>query len=227
MRRPQSVRTATVASHVADVTKPDDAHACGGDRRSLRWHRRAGPRCWRWRWREGDRHSTDEKKSRAARWRSNLLQRARMMRLALPHMRDRAGAAVVNISSISGWSPQLAGSGPYGAARRRYFDTERWALEFVPHDLRVNTVSPGSHPRRRQWLISLSPGEPGELRRLRAARISDGPSRQSRRGCRCGRVPGVAAGALDQWQEHSGGWARAAIRRTRPASVLRSARPLW
>src|SRR5262249_14875889 len=24
------------------------------------------------------------------------------------------------------------------------FDTERWALEFVPHDIRVNTVSPGS-----------------------------------------------------------------------------------
>jgi 3-oxoacyl-[acyl-carrier protein] reductase len=24
------------------------------------------------------------------------------------------------------------------------FDTQRWALEFVPHGIRVNTVSPGS-----------------------------------------------------------------------------------
>ncbi|HEY2620101.1 MAG TPA: SDR family oxidoreductase [Acetobacteraceae bacterium] len=87
--------------------------------------------------------STDED------WRAtleiNLLQTVRMMRLALPHMRGRPGAAVVNVSSISGWSPQLAGSGQYGAAKAALiFDTERWALEFVPHGVRVNTVSPGS-----------------------------------------------------------------------------------
>ena len=38
----------------------------------------------------------------------NLMQTVRMMRLALPHMKDRPGAAVINIASISGWSPQLA-----------------------------------------------------------------------------------------------------------------------
>ena len=33
----------------------------------------------------------------------------------------------------------------YGAAKAALiFDTERWALEFVPHGIRVNTVSPGS-----------------------------------------------------------------------------------
>jgi 3-oxoacyl-[acyl-carrier protein] reductase len=87
--------------------------------------------------------STDEE------WRGalerNLVQTVRMMRLALPHMRGRAGAAVVNVSSISGWTPQLVGSGQYGAAKAALiFDTERWALEFVPHGVRVNTVSPGS-----------------------------------------------------------------------------------
>jgi 3-oxoacyl-[acyl-carrier protein] reductase len=87
--------------------------------------------------------STDEE------WRSalemNLLQTVRMMRLALSHMRGRPGAAVVNVSSISGWSPQLVGSGQYGAAKAALiFDAERWALEFVPHGVRVNTVSPGS-----------------------------------------------------------------------------------
>ena len=75
----------------------------------------------------------------------NLVQTVRMMRLALPHMRGRPGAAIVNIASISGWAPQLAMSGQYGAAKAALiFDTERWALEFVPYGIRVNTVSPGS-----------------------------------------------------------------------------------
>jgi 3-oxoacyl-[acyl-carrier protein] reductase len=75
----------------------------------------------------------------------NLIHTVRMMRLALPHMHGRPGAAVINVASISGWSPQLAMSGQYGAAKAALiFDTERWALEFVPHGIRVNTVSPGS-----------------------------------------------------------------------------------
>jgi 3-oxoacyl-[acyl-carrier protein] reductase len=135
---------AKVASQVADVTQPDDASRLvqatvaafggidilvnnvggGGGGRTIA-------------------DSTDED------WHAtleiNLLQTVRMMRLALPHMRGRAGAAVVNVSSISGWSPQLVGSGQYGAAKAALiFDTERWALEFLPHDVRVNTVSPGS-----------------------------------------------------------------------------------
>ena len=40
----------------------------------------------------------------------NLVQTVRMMRLAAPHMAGRAGAAIVNIASIAGWTPQLAGS---------------------------------------------------------------------------------------------------------------------
>jgi 3-oxoacyl-[acyl-carrier protein] reductase len=75
----------------------------------------------------------------------NLIQTVRMMRLALPHLNERPGAAVINVASISGWSPQLAMSGQYGAAKAALiFDTERWALEFVPYGIRVNTVSPGS-----------------------------------------------------------------------------------
>src|SRR5262245_35226704 len=75
----------------------------------------------------------------------NLIQTVRMMRLALPHMKGRPGASVINVASISGWSPQLAMSGQYGAAKAALiFDTERWALEFVPYGIRVNTVSQGS-----------------------------------------------------------------------------------
>src|SRR6266850_230705 len=59
----------------------------------------------------------------------NLVQTVRMMRLALPHMKDRSGPAVINVASISGWSPQLAMSGQYGAAKAALiFETERWAL---------------------------------------------------------------------------------------------------
>jgi 3-oxoacyl-[acyl-carrier protein] reductase len=75
----------------------------------------------------------------------NLIQTVRMIRLTLPHMKDQPGAAVINVASISGWSPQLAMSGQYGAAKAALiFETERWALEFVPYGIRVNTVSPGS-----------------------------------------------------------------------------------
>src|SRR5262245_27450161 len=77
----------------------------------------------------------------------NLIQTVRMMRLALPHMQGRAGASVINVASISGWAPQLAMSGQYGAAKAALiFDTERWALEFVPHGVRVNPVPPASIP---------------------------------------------------------------------------------
>jgi 3-oxoacyl-[acyl-carrier protein] reductase len=135
---------ATVASEVADVTQPGDAArlvqasvaAFGGI--DILVNNVGGG--------VGGRNiadSTDED------WRAtlemNLLQTVRMMRLALPHMRGRAGAAVVNVASISGWSPQLAGAGQYGAAKAALiFDAERWALEFVPDGVRVNTVSPGS-----------------------------------------------------------------------------------
>jgi 3-oxoacyl-[acyl-carrier protein] reductase len=75
----------------------------------------------------------------------NLLQTVRMMRLAAPKMEGRPNPAVVNVSSISGWTPQLASSGQYGAAKAvLIFDAELWALDLWSKRIRVNTVSPGS-----------------------------------------------------------------------------------
>jgi 3-oxoacyl-[acyl-carrier protein] reductase len=132
-----------VAAHPADVSKPDEAAglvqaavtAFGGIDVLINNVGGGGGA------RIAD--STDDD------WRSalerNLIQTVRMMRLALPHMQGHTGAAVINVASISGWSPQLAMSGQYGAAKAALiFETERWALEFVPHGIRVNTVSPGS-----------------------------------------------------------------------------------
>lgn len=75
----------------------------------------------------------------------NLLQTVRMMRLSAPVMAGRESPAIVNVASISGWTPQLAGSGQYGAAKAALiFDTELWALDLWAQRIRVNTVSPGS-----------------------------------------------------------------------------------
>ena len=105
----------------------------------------------------------------------NLIQTVRMMRLALPHMRGRPGAAVVNIASISGWSPQLAMSGQYGAAkggadlRHRALGTGIRAIRRPrKHDL------PGLDTGRGQWLGPLPPRQSRAFRRLRPARLSDG-----------------------------------------------------
>ena len=161
-------------------------------------------------------------------WRSaleqNLIQTVRMMRLALPHMKGRRGAVVLNVASISGWAPQLAMSGQYGAAKAALiFDTERWALEFVPHRIRVNTISPGSILVEGNGLGPLPPCQPGILRGLRAPRLSNGPPRHRRGGGGCDRVPRVATRPLDQRPQHSGGRSRAAARAARPPTVLGSA----
>jgi 3-oxoacyl-[acyl-carrier protein] reductase len=75
----------------------------------------------------------------------NVGHTVRMMRLAAPHMAGRAHPAIVNVSSVSGWVPQLSGSGQYGAAKAALiYNTEFWALDLWSKGIRVNTVSPGS-----------------------------------------------------------------------------------
>lgn len=137
-------KAASVTAVLADVTQPDDAKrlideaitahggidilvnnvgGSAGGRRLL--------------------DSTDDE------WRHtlevNLLQTVRMMRLAAPMMASRANPSIVNVSSISGWTPQLASSGQYGAAKAALiFDAELWALDLWSQRIRVNTVSPGS-----------------------------------------------------------------------------------
>jgi 3-oxoacyl-[acyl-carrier protein] reductase len=75
----------------------------------------------------------------------NLFQVIRMIRLVVPHMRQAGGGSVINISSISGWEPQLSGEAQYGASKAALiFLTERLALELSRERIRVNTVSPGS-----------------------------------------------------------------------------------
>ena len=75
----------------------------------------------------------------------NLFQVIRLIRLFVPYVSSINGGAIVNVSSISGWLPQLSGSPQYGAAKAALiFLTERIALELVGDKIRVNTVSPSS-----------------------------------------------------------------------------------
>ena len=75
----------------------------------------------------------------------NVVQTVRMIRLVAERMAATGGGAIVNISSISGWHPQLSGTLQYGAAKAALvYLTEPLALELADARIRVNTVSPGS-----------------------------------------------------------------------------------
>src|SRR6516165_8602113 len=151
----------------------------------------------------------------------NLIQTVRMMRLALPHMKGRPGAAVINIASISGWIPQLAMSGQYGAAKAALVFRHRAlgaGVRAVRHSRQYRL--PGFDPGRGQRVGPLPPSQSGVFRGLRPARLSDGPARHRRGGRRCDRVRGVAPRSLDQRPQHSGGRPGAAACPARPPPVL-------
>jgi len=76
---------------------------------------------------------------------SIVFQAVRMIKLVAPVMKKRGGGSIVNISSISGWLPQLAKGSQYSSSKAALiFLAEPLALELCHDNIRVNTVSPGS-----------------------------------------------------------------------------------
>ena len=74
----------------------------------------------------------------------NLFHAVRASRAVLPHMQTRGGGSIVTIASISGWKPAPQGA-QYGCTKAaEMFLAGALALELAPHNIRANTVCPGS-----------------------------------------------------------------------------------
>jgi NAD(P)-dependent dehydrogenase (short-subunit alcohol dehydrogenase family) len=64
-------------------------------------------------------------------------------RAAIPHLKGRRGASIVNVSSVTGRRP-FPNVGPYCVAKAGLdMLTECLALELAPHGVRVNAINPG------------------------------------------------------------------------------------
>ena len=73
----------------------------------------------------------------------NLMHSVRTIRAAVPYMKEAGQGAIVIVSSISGWKPGPGGQ--YGAAKAvEIFLSGVLDWELAPHNIRVNTVCPGS-----------------------------------------------------------------------------------
>ena len=73
----------------------------------------------------------------------NLFHAVRASRAAVPHMRRRGGGSIAIISSISGY--KAAPGSQYGCAKAaEIFLSSALAMELAPHNIRANTVCPGS-----------------------------------------------------------------------------------
>ena len=72
-----------------------------------------------------------------------LFPAIRASRLAVPHMRDRGGGVIIMIASI--WGRESGGRMTYNAVKAAEISLAKsMARELAPHDIRVNSVAPGS-----------------------------------------------------------------------------------
>jgi 3-oxoacyl-[acyl-carrier protein] reductase len=76
-----------------------------------------------------------------------LLTAARATRLVVPYMQQGGGGAIVHIASI--WGRESGGIPTYNALKAAMIShAKMMALELAPHNIRVNSVAPGSVSHR-------------------------------------------------------------------------------
>jgi len=73
----------------------------------------------------------------------NVLACLRLVRLTVPKMIERGGGVVINVASIAGLHPQPGGLCYSFTKAGLLMMTRTWAVEFGPHNVRVNALAPG------------------------------------------------------------------------------------
>ncbi|MBM3773723.1 MAG: SDR family oxidoreductase [Acidobacteria bacterium] len=73
----------------------------------------------------------------------NVLAAHRLVRLLAPGMIARGGGCVINLASIAGLRPQPGGLAYCFTKAGLIMMTRVWAVEFGPHNVRVNAIAPG------------------------------------------------------------------------------------
>jgi NAD(P)-dependent dehydrogenase (short-subunit alcohol dehydrogenase family) len=89
-------------------------------------------------------------------------------RAAIPHLKGRPGATIVNVSSVTGQRP-YANLAPYCVAKAGLdMLTQCLALELAPHGVRVNAINPGVVVTNLHKATNTVPDYPGFLERSKA-----------------------------------------------------------
>jgi NAD(P)-dependent dehydrogenase (short-subunit alcohol dehydrogenase family) len=73
----------------------------------------------------------------------NVLSAVRLIRMTVPKMIERGGGVVLNVASIAGLRPQPGGLVYSFTKAGLIMMTRVWAIEFGPHNVRVNAIAPG------------------------------------------------------------------------------------
>jgi NAD(P)-dependent dehydrogenase (short-subunit alcohol dehydrogenase family) len=74
---------------------------------------------------------------------TNVLSCLRLIRLTVPKMIERGAGSVINVASIAGLRPQPGGLNYSASKAALIMMTRTWAIEFGPHNVRVNAIAPG------------------------------------------------------------------------------------
>ena len=139
-----------------------------------------------------------------------LFPAIRASRLAVPHMRQRGGGAIVMIASIYG--REAGGRMTYNAVKAAEISLAKsLAQQLAPLNIRVNSVAPGSILFPGGSWYRRQQADPGRDRRLRAPRAAVRPLRPAGRSRRRRRVPRLPARQLGQRRVHPRGWMSGAV----------------